>query len=459
LRTLNSVYDDALPVLWTELIELFADKGVKRIERFYCARSLSNSLGCSLGRKCSFVTLCRRASTGPQSAKLLKNGKLETHEDFPHGMRTTQAGTINAGPPGISKSCRCGRGRLSNNSGQMGPRSVPSAVSAKMSEDVMQFSKENPLSRRRFCLCCAGGAAFAATGRWLAPGEAFAEARGLVSLIKDSAAVSPIVTHTLRENISVFEGSGGNVAVLTGPDGKVLIDAGISVSRPHIVKALADLGPDPVTHLINTHWHFDHTDGNAWLNSMGAKIIAQENTRKYISEVQRVADWGYNFLPQPPGGVPSEVFATEKALKLNGSSVSLKHYGPAHTDSDISVTFDEADIVHVADTFWNGVYPFIDYSTGGSIDGMIAASDANLAVTTDNTIIIPGHGHPVSNKAELKGFRDMLVAIRANVSALKKQGRSRDEAVAAKPTAAFDAQFGNWVIDPGFFTRLVYEGV
>ena len=122
------------------------------------------------------------------------------------------------------------------------------------------------------------------------------------------------------------------------------------------------------------------------------------------------------------------------------------------------MTFAEADIVHVADTYWNGIYPFIDYSTGGSIDGMIAASNANLAATTDKTIIIPGHGQPVSNRSELKEFRDMLVAIRDNVATLKKQGRSRDEAVAARPTAAFDAKWGNFVIDAAFFTRMVYEG-
>jgi glyoxylase-like metal-dependent hydrolase (beta-lactamase superfamily II) len=323
----------------------------------------------------------------------------------------------------------------------------------------MEFSKKHLLSRRGFCLCCVGGAAYAATAGWLTPREAFAEARGLVSLIKDSAAVSPIVTHKLRNNISVLEGSGGNIAVLTGSDGKVLVDAGIGVSRSQITKALADLGADPITHLINTHWHFDHADGNEWLHSAGAKIIAQENTRKHLSEIQRVEDWDYNFLPLPAGGIPNEVFATEHGLRLNGSSIRLKYYGPAHTDSDISVTFAEANIVHVADTYWNGIYPFIDYSTGGSIDGMIAASDANLAATTDETIIIPGHGQPVSNKAELKEFRDMLVSIRENVAKLKKQGRSRDETVTAKPTAPFDAKWGQFVIDPGFFTRLVYEGV
>ena len=323
----------------------------------------------------------------------------------------------------------------------------------------MKTSNNNLPSRRGFCLCCVGGAAFAATGGWLTPREAFAEARGLVSLIKDSAAVSPITTHRLRNNISVLEGSGGNIAVLTGSDGKVLIDAGIGVSRPRVEKALADLGADPVTHHVNTHWHFDHADGNEWLHSAGAKIIAQENTRKHLSEVQRVEDWDYNFLALPSGGIPSEVFAAEHSLKLNGASIGLKYYGPAHTDSVISVTFAEANIVHVADTFWNGIYPFIDYSTGGGIDGSIAAAEATLAATTNDTVIIPGHGKPVSNKAELKEFRDMLVAVRDNVAKLKQQGRSKDETVAAKPTAAFDAKWGQFVIDPGFFTRLVYEGV
>ncbi len=135
----------------------------------------------------------------------------------------------------------------------------------------MEIAKKTLLSRRGFCLCCLGGTAFAASNGWLTPREAFAEARDIVSLIKDSAATSPIVTHKLRNNVSVFEGSGGNIAVLTGPDGKVLVDAGIGVSRPQITKALADLSAEPVTHLINTHWHFDHADGNEWLHAVGAK--------------------------------------------------------------------------------------------------------------------------------------------------------------------------------------------
>jgi glyoxylase-like metal-dependent hydrolase (beta-lactamase superfamily II) len=323
----------------------------------------------------------------------------------------------------------------------------------------MESSRQGSISRRHFCFCCAAVTTYAATSGWLTPRQAYAEARGLVSLIKDSAATSPIVTHKLRNNISVLEGSGGNIAVLTGPDGQVLVDAGIGVSRTRLFESLAALSSDPITHLINTHWHFDHADGNTWLHSVGAKIIAQNNTRKHLSGVQRVEDWDYNFLPLAAGALPSEVFAKEHKLKLNAASIGLKYYGPAHTDGDISVTFAEANVVHVGDTFWNGIYPFIDYSTGGSIDGMIAACDASLAAVNDDTIIIPGHGKPVSNKAELKEFRDMLAAIREKVAALKKQGKSRDETAAAKPTTAFDAKWGKFVIDPGFFTRLVFEGV
>jgi glyoxylase-like metal-dependent hydrolase (beta-lactamase superfamily II) len=226
-----------------------------------------------------------------------------------------------------------------------------------------------------------------------------------------------------------------------------------------MTKALAALGTEPVTHLVNTHWHFDHADGNEWIHSVGAKIIAHANTKKHLSEVQRVEDWDYNFVPAPAGAIPSDVFESEKTLKFNGQTIDLKYYGPAHTDSDISVLFSEANVLHVGDTFWNGIYPFIDYSTGGSIDGTIKATEANLAKVADDTIIIPGHGKPVSNKAELKEWRDMLVAIRDNVAKLKSQGKSRDETVAAKPTAAFDAKFGQFVIDPDFFTRIVYEGV
>ena len=129
----------------------------------------------------------------------------------------------------------------------------------------MTLARHHAFSRRGFCLCCASAAAASATGAWLTPRRAYAEALGIVETIKAAAAKAPITVHRLRGGVAVLEGSGGNVAVLTGRDGKVLVDAGIAVSRPQMATALADLGPEPLTHLINTHWHFDHASGNAWL--------------------------------------------------------------------------------------------------------------------------------------------------------------------------------------------------
>src|SRR5215475_12463207 len=319
--------------------------------------------------------------------------------------------------------------------------------------------QQHTLSRRGFCVCCAGAAGFAATGGWLSQSQAYAKARSIVDLIRDEAAKAPIKVHKLRGNVSILEGSGGNIAVLTGNDGKVFVDAGITASRPRILEASNRLSGDPIKYLINTHWHFDHADGNAWLNAEGARIVAHENTARHLVSAQRVEDWDFNFPPSPHAAIPADTFAAEKTLALNGSTLQLKHYGPAHTDGDISVTFGEADILHAADTYWNGIYPFIDYSTGGNIAGMIKATEANLAAATDHTIIIPGHGNPVSNRTELAAYRDMLVAIHDNVARLKQQGRSLEETIGAKPTAAFDAKWGQFLITPALFTRLVYQGV
>jgi glyoxylase-like metal-dependent hydrolase (beta-lactamase superfamily II) len=323
----------------------------------------------------------------------------------------------------------------------------------------MTFHEQRTLSRRGFCFCCVATTTLAAKGGWLSPSQAYAEARNIVNLIRDDAATAPIKVHKLHNNVSVLEGSGGNIAVLTGADGKVFIDAGITASRPRILEAANSLSPDPIRHLINTHWHFDHADGNEWLNVEGATILAHENTLKHLRAAQRVDDWDFNFPPSPVAAIPGKVFSSETTITVNRSTLRLKYYGPAHTDGDISVTFDDADIVHVGDTYWNGIYPFIDYSTGGSIVGMIRAAKANLAAAGNGTIVVPGHGNPVSNKAELAAYHDMLVAIHDNVARLKQQGRSLDETIAAQPTAAFDAKWGQFVITPAFFTRLVYQGV
>ncbi len=319
----------------------------------------------------------------------------------------------------------------------------------------MNSQEGSNISRRQF---------LAATGRAVAvaslvPRGLFAQTDGLVGSAFKEAATAKVTVQSLRRNISVLLGAGGNIAVLTGPDGKLLIDAEIITARPNVSKALASINEDPVKQLINTHWHFDHTGGNEWLHEAGASILAQENTRKHLSEATLVGgNWQHTFPPAPAGAIPSTVFKDDHTLHVNRTTLKLKHYSPAHTDSDISVHFTEADILHTGDTFWNRDYPFIDYATGGSIDGQIRAAEANIAKVADTTIVIPGHG-AVGAKADLILFRDVLVEIRDKVAALKKQGKPLAEVIAAKPSARYDAEWGQLFQPPSAFIALVYQGV
>jgi glyoxylase-like metal-dependent hydrolase (beta-lactamase superfamily II) len=310
------------------------------------------------------------------------------------------------------------------------------------------------VSRRRFLSSSTIGAAAV----WLMPRRVLAEGESPVTKMREAAATAKITVSKLRGNVSVVLGSGGNIAVLTGKDGKLLVDAGITASRRRITEALAGLSSDPIKHLVNTHWHFDHTDGNEWLHSAGAEITAHENTRKHLSETTRVDAWNFTFPPSPAGALPTKVFKKDQKLHLNGTVLALDHYPPSHTDSDISVYFTDADVFHTGDTWWNGFFPFIDYNTGGNINGAVRAAESNVSRVTEKTIVIPGHG-PIGGKAGLMEFRDMLVTVRDRVAALKKQGKSADEVAALKPTAEYDAKWGGFVIDGGTFAKLVYAGV
>ncbi len=310
------------------------------------------------------------------------------------------------------------------------------------------------ISRRRFLT--AGGMAAAAC---FVPSRLIAKTDGLVGSAFKEAATAKVTVQNLRRNISVLLGAGGNIAVLTGPDGKLMVDAEIITARPNISKALANINADPIKQLINTHWHFDHTGGNEWVHEAGASILAHENTRKHLSRATRVeGNWQYTFPVAPAGAIPSTIFKEEYSLHVNNTTLMLQHYLPAHTDSDISVHFVEADILHTGDTFWNRDYPFIDYATGGSIDGQIRAAEANIAKVTDKTIVIPGHG-AVGGKGDLILFRQVLVEIRDKVAALKKQGKPLPEVIAAKPGARYDAEWGNLFQKPSDFIALVYQGV
>lgn len=317
-------------------------------------------------------------------------------------------------------------------------------------------TNQTNMDRRAFL----GTAGIFTIGALIAPKLMFGQTKpdGPVQMINKAAATAKINVTKLRGNIYMVEGSGGNIAVLNGPEGKLLIDAGIDVSKAHVLAALKTISDKPIKLLINSHWHFDHTSGNEYMHNAGATIIAQDITREHLTKRVYQPEWDYTFEPLPKGGLPTITFKNEYHQQFNGEKISVKTYQPAHTDCDSSIYFANADILHVADTFWNAYYPFIDYATGGSIDGMITAAAQNVARTNKHTIVIPGHG-AIGNHAQLIEFHDMLVTVRDRVAKLKKQGRNLKDTIAAKPTASFDPKFGNFVIKGDFFTKLVYAGV
>ncbi len=319
-------------------------------------------------------------------------------------------------------------------------------------------NNDNSISRRRFMASTGMLTAGFLISPWKLSSSNLLDETSPVITIINAAAKSPVTVQKLKNNLSMLEGSGGNIIAFTGREGKLLVDAGIDVSEAKMKKVLAGLGNHPIKYLINTHWHFDHASGNEWVHQAGATIMAHENTKKNMSKKLRVEDWNYTFSPSPKGALPTIVFEKERTLQMNGETIRLNYYGPAHTDSDISVHFENADVLHVADTWWNGYYPFIDFNTGGNIEGMLRAANANVDRVSNKTIIVPGHG-PVGNKAQLIQYRDMLVAIKTKIETLKKQGQTLQEVVANKPTKAYDAKWGNFVINGDFFTNLVYRSV
>lgn len=309
------------------------------------------------------------------------------------------------------------------------------------------------MSRSRFLRT----AAIVTAGVLLAPNKIFAQTSPVIGM-KNAAAKSIIQVQSLRGDIHVLTGAGGNIAVFSGADGKLMVDCGIDVASKNISRAVASINSKPLKYLVNTHWHFDHTGGNELFHNEGAIIIAHANTRKHLSTAVTIKDFNYTFQPVAKSALPTNIFQEAEVVNFNGAKIQLRKYAPAHTDSDISVYFPEADVLHVGDTWGNGSYPFIDHSSGGILDGMINASNHNLDITTNKTIIIPGHG-PVGDRSQLLAFRDMLVSVQANVSKLKKEGRTLQETIAAKPTAAYDEKWGKLIVDGPTFTMLVYADV
>jgi glyoxylase-like metal-dependent hydrolase (beta-lactamase superfamily II) len=279
-------------------------------------------------------------------------------------------------------------------------------------------------------------------------GDPLAQVRAQIGAI-------PIQTQKLADNLTMLSGPGGNVVVLNGADGKIVVDTFLAPAWPKLKEALDGIGGAPLKTVIDTHWHFDHTDNNGPLHAAGATILAHENTKKRMSEAHDLPVFGLHFPPWPADALPTQTFATNHKLHANGETLTLQHFAPAHTDTDIYIHFQKANVIHMGDTFFNGLYPYIDSSTGGTISGMIAAADKILAQASSDTKLVPGHG-PLGGKAELTKFRELLVVARERVQKLKSAGKSEEEAVAAKPFADLDAVWGKGLLNSDQFVQVVY---
>jgi glyoxylase-like metal-dependent hydrolase (beta-lactamase superfamily II) len=294
--------------------------------------------------------------------------------------------------------------------------------------------------------------------------QAAPSAADLLASMRAKFNAAPIQSQKLADHVTMLSGPGGSVVVLNGPDGKFVVDTFVAPAWPRLKEALDDLGSAPVKYVIDTHWHFDHTDNNAPLHAAGATVLAHENTKKRMSEphdlpvLYRGPDGalaGLHFDPSPAEALPQQSFAATYKLQANGETLALQHFAPAHTDTDIYVHFQKANVISMGDTFFNGMYPYIDPGTCGKITGMIAAADKILSLADNDTKIVAGHG-PLGNKADLMKSRDMLITSRDRVQKLKSAGKSPQEAVAEKPFADLDPVWGTGIINSDQWVHVVY---
>ena len=281
-----------------------------------------------------------------------------------------------------------------------------------------------------------------------APADALAAARARFGKV-------PIESAKLSENLTLLRGPGGNVVVLDGKDGKLLVDTFTQGAWDSFKKTLDGIGKAPVKLAIDSHWHWDHTDNNANVRGTGATLIAHENTLKRLKETHDLDVIGLHFDPSPENALPQKTFKESYQMDFSGEHVALGHLAPAHTDSDIYIHFQKSNVLHMGDVFFNGIYCYIDKETNGSIGGMIAGANKMLAMVDHETKIVPGHG-PLGNKSDLKMFRDMMVTARDRVRKLKSSGKSLEEAVAAKPLADLDPVWGKGVLNSDAFVHVVY---
>ena len=322
----------------------------------------------------------------------------------------------------------------------------------------MSVRDSNGLSRRemlRGTATIAGGALLVpALPEWVLGFQQAGATTDAAAKARAQSGAAPIEQLKLTDSLTMLSGPGGNVVVLNGPDGKVVVDTFVTTAWDKLKSTLDAMGNARVATVIDTHWHFDHADNNGSFRKLGARVVAHENTSKRLTQTHELL--GMRFEPAPKDALPTDTFATSHKLSANGDEILLSYVPPAHTDTDISIRFAKGNVLHLGDLFFNGIYPFIDAGTGGSIDGMIAAATATLKEVDGNTKIVPGHG-PLADRAALTKFRDMMVTVRDRVAKLKKAGRTLDEVNASAPTKDLDPVWGKGFLPAAGFVAIVYN--
>ncbi len=264
-----------------------------------------------------------------------------------------------------------------------------------------------------------------------------------------------IKTQKVAEGLYVLFGLGGNIAVSIGENGTLIVDDQFPELMPKIEAAIAKVGGEGVDFAINTHWHFDHADGNLAFGPAGTWFVSQENSRQKMTEANTVnlTIAKYRQEAYPPEALPVITFDDHMSFHWNGEQIDLIHAGPAHTTGDAAIIFRGHNAVHMGDVFNNTGYPFIDSDSGGEIDGMIVFCKAVLAELKPGAIIIPGHGE-VTDADTLRAYIVMLETVRGRVAKMIADGLSVEEVIAAKPTADLDEHFGDVANSLGFVDRV-----
>lgn len=283
-------------------------------------------------------------------------------------------------------------------------------------------------------------------------------AAGLLARFPLAAQQGALQVTTLAPKLHLLAGAGGNIAILEGPDGLLMIDCGVPEATAGILAETGKIAKSPITHLINTHWHYDHTGGNTAIGKAGARILAHDNTRAHLAVKTTIAFFQRSFEALPAEGLPAETFKDQSRLKHGADSLHCVYLPPAHTDGDITVHFQNANVYHGGDLLFFGMYPFIDYSTGGSLTGMVANAERISKAVDDKMKVIPGHG-PVGGKQDVKEYATMLAACLESMQKLIQSGKTLEQVQAAQPTKVFDAKWGNGFLKPEQFVALNYTGM